>query len=111
MWLKSWAYATSPYGLGLTSEQSWKLTEREFQALSKVHAGYLAMVHNAPHFCHSDKRAFTPDDFLGGATRGNSQAELAALKGQMYMLSQKPAELESLGWAVGPYKGKLLKNG
>jgi hypothetical protein len=42
-WLKSWAFATSPHGLGLSSKQSWRLTPREFAALVDQHPHALAM--------------------------------------------------------------------
>ena len=35
--MKSWAFATSPHGLGLSSKQSWALTPREFAALRELH--------------------------------------------------------------------------
>ncbi len=78
-----------------------------------MHAGYLALVRNAPHFYRNDKRPWSPDDFLGAPSveSSHSESDLAVLKAQMFMMTHKPEELESLGWAVGPYKGRLLKRG
>lgn len=68
--LREWAYATSPYGLGLTAEQFWTYTPRELKALTRVHEAHLerwaldrAMFANA----HRDPNSppFEPGDFLG----------------------------------------------
>ena len=44
-WLRSWAYATSPYGLALKQQgRCWALTPREFQALADMPRGQAARV-------------------------------------------------------------------
>jgi len=78
--LESWAFATSPYGLGLTSEQSWALTPREFQALEGVYLKHLerwgierAQFANA-HFRKNDGTLFDIDDFVSIPGRGERRA-------------------------------------
>ncbi len=79
MWLKSWAYATSPapYGLGMLTAESWALTPREFTHRAEIMRQYLEaqsnrwMIErierlNAPHFSKKNKQPYTLEDF-GGA--------------------------------------------
>lgn len=69
--MESWAFATSKDGLGLTTEQNWDLTPREFQALVAVHERALyrwavqqSMFANA-HFRGKDDEAFVAEQFMG----------------------------------------------
>lgn len=78
-WLRSWAFATSPYGLGLTSEQSWALTPRAFHALERVRNEHIksnlalwaqerADFRNANHFgTGGQARHWTIEDFTDPA--------------------------------------------
>lgn len=74
-WLRLWAYATSPYGLGLQSDQFWGTSVRELHALKEVHRASLtrwalerSMFMNA-HFVRGDDERWTPEDFLGEGNR------------------------------------------
>jgi hypothetical protein len=39
--LRSWAFGTSPHGLGLTTPQFWGYTPREIDALAEVHRRHI----------------------------------------------------------------------
>ena len=92
-WLRSWAFATSPYGLGLSTRRSWELTPREFRALETVYHQSLyrwaierATFMNA-HWKKQDGSQWTPDDFVDTPeSRARKQQavvdkmELAAMK-------------------------------
>jgi len=80
-WLKSWAFATSKDGLGLTTEESWALTTREFQALADVHEAKLnrwaiqqSMFANA-NFRGEDDEAWEPAHFLGRKKRASDKPQ------------------------------------
>lgn len=91
--MNSWAFATSPYGLGLSTERSWQLTPREFHALQRVYentrkdtlqrwAIERAHFFNA-HRMHpegSDFKPWTPEDFLDSPEARRVKAQ--ALKDQ-----------------------------
>jgi hypothetical protein len=73
--LKSWAYAVSPHGLGLSEERSWSLTPREYSALREIHEQSLyrwALQQSAyynVHFRGKGEPAWEPDHFLGKKLR------------------------------------------
>lgn len=79
--LRLWAYASSPYGLGLPFGAIWKLSPREFLALRNIHDQQLrrwalerAMFANA-HFRGKDTAAFIPEDFLGTSNYDERQRD------------------------------------
>lgn len=72
--MDSWAFAVSPHGLGLTGEQFWALTPREFYALREVwedvkerdialSSGVQAAVYNAIGGGKRGGGQFQPTDF------------------------------------------------
>jgi hypothetical protein len=72
--LRSWAFATSPHGLGMSTSESWQRTPREFKALERVYLSTLerwaierAQFANA-HFKRQDSQTFSADDFLDTPT-------------------------------------------
>jgi hypothetical protein len=109
--LRSWAYCTSPYGLNLSSRQSWNLTPREVAALESVFAQTrdlasgrwaLERAHffNA-NFKHPQQKQWTSDDFwmAPGAQERKRQLErdasgLAAAQASDRMMSAMIAEAQ-----------------
>lgn len=111
-----WAFATSPapYGLGMSTAESWDLTPREFQARADVRLGYLALwrseIGNAPHFKHVDNRPWTPEDFLTTAEAEAKKAQQKKDKYDLYMMQARLAKMNKNrppkdlpAWATGPY--------
>lgn len=112
--MRSWAFATSPHGLGLSGARSWELTPREHAALVDVHkqtvtrwARARAQFANA-HFRGENDVPFLADDFTGEGDREARQAEmqrslLAAARANASLAQMKrgdkPEGLPS--WALG----------
>ena len=122
MWLDSWAFATSPapYGLGMSTQESWALTPREFQAREKVHEAYmwrwakqLAVIANAPHFHKKDNKAYESDDFFStpeAIARRNvrlkqEQKDALDLMWMRQRMNRKIKEEDLPDVFRGPYKG------
>jgi hypothetical protein len=72
-WLDLWAFATSPYGLGLSSEVFWSLTGRELQAFKLQWAKNQAQALNLQ--ANTEGVPFIPEDFLGLSDRVERVAE------------------------------------
>jgi len=135
--LKSWAYATSPapYGLGMSTPESWGYTPREFSAREKIHRAYLIgqrslwakqleVTSNAPHYHRSDKTPYFAEDFYDTEAAAkmrdahsqqiakNKASEFAAKVEQARLsaaIAKGGDELDDLpDWAKGPYKGSLM---
>jgi hypothetical protein len=109
VWLESWAYATSPapYGLGMSSAESWALTPREFEARNDVRRQYMAEwrteLRNAPFFTRIDKKPWAPAHFLEAkAPAGFDKA--ATLMAQAEIALGLLTEDKVPDWAKGPYK-------
>ncbi len=87
--MRDWAFATSPYGLGLTTERAWQLTPREIRALVSIYEGHLQrwalgiIDFRNVHF-HKKSGPWTIDDILntsGSAERKRvEQRELADMQ-------------------------------
>lgn len=74
--MSTWAFGTSPAGLGLTSRQFWAMTHAEFYALKDIweegrrfqqsmYAGLQATLHNA-YFKPVNGKRFKPSMWLPG---------------------------------------------
>ena len=115
-WLKLWAFATSPHGLGLTPVAFWASTRVELDALIEVYEvkrreWALTQALQANIHCRKkDDPPFTAEDFLGRADREKRVAEslrsrTAAMAATMALRKIKPGAppTEDVpAWAIGP---------
>ncbi len=106
--MKSWAYAVSPHGLGLSEERSWELTPREFHALQDVHTTALyrwamqqASFYNA-HFRGKGEPAYEPEHFLGTKTRKVMSVKEKLEVQRVNLALEKITEDDVPDWAKGP---------
>ncbi len=72
-WVDLWAFGTSPYGLGLSSETFWALTGRELTALKTQWARTQAQALNLQ--AATDGVPFIAEDFLGLSDRAERIAQ------------------------------------
>ncbi len=84
--METWAFGTSPHGLGLPEKRLWSLTPRQHKALCKVWrmnrefdsmaiAALRADIHNSSEMLQrQDKRRWTPQDF-GAPGDGKTQSD------------------------------------
>lgn len=115
--MRLWAFATSRDGLGLTSEQFWALSVREFNALKRVHRDTLirwaidrAQFMNA-HFVKAGEEPWLPADFLGEGNREtrNDEKQLsliaaAQVNAELAKIKKGDPPPEGLpSWATGVY--------
>jgi len=87
-----WAFATSPHGLGLSSESFWCLRTTEYQALRRAYEAPLkrwafeqATFHNANF--ETKGAPWVPDDFLGQGNRQERIAQAARDKAETDLLN------------------------
>lgn len=85
-WLKLWAFATSPYGLALSSDAFWDLTSIELDALKYEWAQSRALTLNMQ--AQTDGVAFTPEDVLNPGSRAHRVAQITAKKNVEQMEAQ-----------------------
>jgi hypothetical protein len=88
--LQEWAFATSPYGLGLSELRFWTITPREIQKLKDVWAIEQARYYNA-HFHAQDGLAYLPEDFLGTGNREQRARDAARAKAEASMEARRLA--------------------
>lgn len=92
--METWAFGTSPYGLGLTEEKLWRLTPREHRALVQqwensrmlplqLHASIQATLHNVAGKTFKD--TVSPDMFMPGYQKQpqSLEAKMAIFAGMM----------------------------
>ena len=119
--------------LGLTSEESWELTPREFQALADIYDARrrdwaLERAHFCNAFLNGDGAGWTIEDFLGMGDRparveaARQKAEIEKYEeirsrlvvAKMNMDNQRPREEDVPQWAkdaAANSKGRLGSNG
>jgi hypothetical protein len=103
----------------MTTEESWALTPREFQARAQVREVYQAMwrmeTRNAPHFTKKGGKAWTVGDFMAEAPEmrelnvkqrqqeEKDKLDLALMQRRLALMrpGEPPPNLPE--WAVGPY--------
>jgi len=80
-WIRLWAFATSPHGLGMTTEAFWELDAVQFAAHAEVHRNKqqqwgieMAAFYNG-HF-QTDNVPWTAEDFVGGGNRSARRAQM-----------------------------------
>lgn len=112
-----WAFATSPHGLGLSSEVFWCLRMPEYLALKKIYDAKIrrwaieqATLRNA-HL--TDGVPWTPDDFLGKSDRQKRiwqhKKDQQSVQMANFQLSRivagAPPPPDTPEWAIGEYRG------
>lgn len=83
--MRSWAFAVSPDGLGLTDARSWALTPLEFEALVEVHE---FRIQRENIYAGRD-----PDDFLSSPAAVTRRAQRAADRKGLEMAQRMDARL------------------
>lgn len=98
----------------MSTEESWRLTPREFDARVAVRERYMRLwlteTRNAPHFTREDRKPWTTEHF--GDAQGPAKSDADKLKDQLAMMRAQ-MELSQLrsnpdmvpAWAKSPYMG------
>ena len=98
----TWAFGTSPHGLGLTEEYLWSLTPREYAELRKVwqsgrdhSARLVAVIQATLHNAHwPSEIPFQAEDFTGTGDRAARVKQAAKEKYELMRVNQRLARMK-----------------